>query len=110
MIEGEHFAVALVVLHRDLALDVVALAPDHDRPRVDHFLVLVEPGDEFLEAALIVELVRPLLFAAQVVEELARDREVATEQLGADPQVIRTVMDSYRDIVAEMERLMVKKE
>ena len=27
-----------------------------------------------------------------------------------DPQVIRTVMDSYRDIVAEMERLMVKKE
>jgi oligoendopeptidase F len=27
-----------------------------------------------------------------------------------DPQVIRTVMDSYRDIVAEMERLMVKTE
>jgi len=27
-----------------------------------------------------------------------------------DPEVIRTVMDSYRDIVAEMERLMVTKE
>src|SRR3984893_3145376 len=78
--EGEHaLLVAVVVLERDLDLDVVLLPLEEEHFRVDRRLVLVQVFDELDDAALVEEgVARPVaLVLDDDLESLVEERELA---------------------------------
>ena len=94
--------VALVVLHRDLDLDAVALALDVDGLRVQRLLVAVEIRDELDDAALVEEIV--LLAVALVLEDDAQPLVEEGELAQALGERVEVVLENLEDLLVGEER------
>jgi len=96
----DRLLVGAVPLHRDLDVPLVGLALEEDDLLAERLLVLVEVGDEVLDAALEVEL--DLLAAGALVGE--RDRQAACEVGG----LTQALLEDVELVVERLEDLGVR--